>query len=113
MSETKELSSQVQDITKDTASKEQESPGAFTVIQPNLVLIVPIAVNLESVPRSGAGVVNDAGDVLDDAGNIVGKIADTHNLKNPMGNTVNTTGDVVSSAPNSPISPSGRLRLPI
>ncbi|RKK46417.1 hypothetical protein BFJ69_g18220 [Fusarium oxysporum] len=32
MSETKDLSSQVQDTTKDTASKEQESPGAFTVL---------------------------------------------------------------------------------
>ncbi|EWY79484.1 hypothetical protein FOYG_17352 [Fusarium oxysporum NRRL 32931] len=61
-------------------------------------LIVPIAVNLESVPRSGAGVLNDAGDVLDDAGNIVDKIADTDNLKNLMGNTVNTTSDVVSSS---------------
>ncbi|KAK2666827.1 Protein of unknown function DUF3659 [Fusarium oxysporum f. sp. vasinfectum] len=98
MSETKDLSSQAQDTTKDTASKEQESPGAFTVLQPSLMLIVPIAVNLESVPRSGAGVVNDAGDVLDDAGNIVGKIADTDNLKNLGGNTVNTTGDVVSSS---------------
>jgi hypothetical protein len=98
MSETKDLPSQVQDTTKDTASKEQESPGAFTVLQPSLVLIVPIAVNLESVPRSGAGVVNDAGDVLDDAGNIVGKIADTDNLKNLVGNTVNTAGDVVSSS---------------
>ncbi|KAM5360096.1 hypothetical protein ACJA88_014947 [Fusarium oxysporum] len=56
MSETKNPSSQVQDITKDTASKEQESLGAFTVLQPSLVLIVPIAVNLESVPRSGAGI---------------------------------------------------------
>ncbi|KAF6515166.1 hypothetical protein HZS61_005072 [Fusarium oxysporum f. sp. conglutinans] len=100
MSETKDLSSQVQDTTKDTASKEQESPGAFTVLQPSLVLIVPIAVNLESIPRSGAGVVNDAGDVLDDAGNIVGKIADTDNLKNLVGNTVNTAGDVVSSSGN-------------
>ncbi|KAH7147219.1 hypothetical protein DER46DRAFT_670739, partial [Fusarium sp. MPI-SDFR-AT-0072] len=81
MSETKDLSSQVQDTTKDTASKEQESP-----------------VNLESIPRSGAGVVNDAGDVLDDVGNIVGKIADTDNLKNLVGNTVNTAGDVVSSS---------------
>ncbi|KAG7413244.1 hypothetical protein Forpi1262_v017060 [Fusarium oxysporum f. sp. raphani] len=81
MSETKDLSSQVQDTTKDTASKEQESP-----------------VNLESIPRSGAGVVNDAGDVLDDAGNIVGKIADTDNLKNLVGNTVNTASDVVSSS---------------
>ncbi|KAH7180161.1 hypothetical protein DER46DRAFT_490703 [Fusarium sp. MPI-SDFR-AT-0072] len=98
MSETKDLSSQVQDTIKDTASKEQESPGAFTVLQPSLVLIVPIAVNLESIPRSGAGVVNDAGDVLDDVGNIVGKIADTDNLKNLEGNTVNTAGDVVSSS---------------
>ncbi|KAH7204915.1 hypothetical protein BKA60DRAFT_685071 [Fusarium oxysporum] len=88
MSETKDLSSQVQDTTKDTASKEQESP----------VLIVPIAVNLESIPRSGAVVVNDAGDVLDDAGNIVGKIADTDNLKNLVGNTVNTASDVISSS---------------
>ncbi|KAM0548100.1 hypothetical protein ACHAPJ_010020, partial [Fusarium lateritium] len=98
MSETKDLSSQVQDTTQDTASKEQDSPGAFTVLQPSLALIVPIAVNLESVPRSGTGVVNDAGDVLDDAGNTVGKIADTDNLKNLVGNTVNTAGDVVSSS---------------
>jgi hypothetical protein len=62
-----------------------------------LALIVPIAVN-ESVPRSGAGVVNDAGDVLDDSGNKVGKIADTDNLKNLVGNTVNTAGDVVDSS---------------
>lgn len=77
-----DLSSQVQDTTKDTASsKEQESP-----------------VNLESVPRSGAGVVNDAGEVLDDAGKTVGKIADTDNLQNLVGNTVNQAGDVVSSS---------------
>ncbi|KAH7169598.1 hypothetical protein DER46DRAFT_573483 [Fusarium sp. MPI-SDFR-AT-0072] len=98
MSVTKDLSSQVQGTTKDTASKEQESPGAFTVLQRSLVLTVPIAVSLKAVPRSGAGVVNDAGDVLDDSGNIVGKIADTDNLKNLVGNTVNTAGDVVSSS---------------
>ncbi|KAL5611076.1 hypothetical protein FOBRF1_007193 [Fusarium oxysporum] len=98
MSETKDLSSQVQDTTKGTASKEQESPGAFTVLQPSLVLIVPIAVNLESIPRSGAGVVNDAGEVLDDAGKTVGKIADPDNLQNLIGNTVNQAGDVVSSS---------------
>ncbi|KAF4451221.1 hypothetical protein F53441_5764 [Fusarium austroafricanum] len=92
-----DLSSQVQDTTKDTASNQQESPGAFTVPPPSLALIVPIAVNLESVPRSGAGVVNDAGDIIDDAGNTVGKIADTDNLQNLVGNTVNTAGDIVSS----------------
>ncbi|KAM5385300.1 hypothetical protein ACJZ2D_001261 [Fusarium nematophilum] len=86
---------QVKDATKDTAPQEQ--PGAFTLLQPSLALIVPIAVNLESVPRTGAGVVNDAGEVLDDAGNVVGKIADTSNLSNLVGNTVNSAGDVVSS----------------
>ncbi|KAG5805170.1 hypothetical protein H9Q74_010448 [Fusarium xylarioides] len=94
-----DLSSQVQDTTKDTASsKEQESPGAFNSPSPSLALIVPIAVNLESVPRSGAGVVNDSGEVLDDAGKTVGKIADTDNLQNLVGNTVNQAGDVVSSS---------------
>ncbi|KAK2938441.1 hypothetical protein FoTM2_001659 [Fusarium oxysporum f. sp. vasinfectum] len=94
-----DLSSQVQDTTKDTASsKEQESPGAFNSPSPSLALIVPIAVNLESVPRSGAGVVNDAGEVLDETGKTVGKIADIDNLQNLVGNTVNQAGEVVSSS---------------
>jgi hypothetical protein len=79
MSETKDPSSQVQDTTKDTASNEQQS------------------VNYDqSVPRSG--VVNDSGDILDDAGKTVGKVADTDNLKNLVGNTVNTAGEVVDSS---------------
>ncbi|CZS77133.1 unnamed protein product [Fusarium graminearum] len=97
MSETKDLSSQVQDTTKDTASNEQQSSGAFGSPQRSLPLIVPIAVNYDqSVPRSG--VVNDAGDILDDAGKTVGKVADTDNLKNLVGNTVNSAGDVVDSS---------------
>lgn len=98
MSETKGPSSQVQDTTKDAASNEQQqSSGAFGSPQRSLALIVPIAVNYdESVPRSG--VVNDAGDILDDAGKTVGKVADTDNLKNLVGNTVNTAGEVVDSS---------------
>ncbi|KAF0644761.1 hypothetical protein FPSE5266_11467 [Fusarium pseudograminearum] len=80
MSETKDLSSQVQDTTKDTASNEQQSSVNYD----------------QSVPRSG--VVNDAGDILDDAGKTVGKVADTDNLKNLVGNTVNSAGDVVDSS---------------
>src|SRR5690349_14648 len=96
MSETKDPSSQVQDTTKDTASNEQQS-GAFSSPQRSLALIVPIAVNYDqSVPRSG--VVNDSGDILDDAGKTVGKVADTDNLKNLVGNTVNTAGEVVDSS---------------
>ncbi|RGP68931.1 hypothetical protein FLONG3_7992 [Fusarium longipes] len=97
MSETKDPSSQVQDTTKDTAPSEQQSSGAFGSPQRSLALIVPIAVNYDqSIPRSG--VVNDAGDILDDAGNTVGKVADTDNLKDLVGNTVNTAGEVVDSS---------------
>ncbi|RGP60830.1 hypothetical protein FSPOR_10433 [Fusarium sporotrichioides] len=97
MSDTKDLSSKVQDTTKDTASSEQQSPGAFGSPQRSLALIVPIAVNYDqSIPRSG--VVNDAGDILDDAGKTVGKVADTDNLKDLVGNTVNTAGEVVDSS---------------
>ncbi|KAF4466434.1 hypothetical protein FALBO_6700 [Fusarium albosuccineum] len=100
MSDTKDPTSipegQVKDTTQETAPREQQNPGAFTLLQPSLALIVPIAVNLESVPRTG-GVVNDAGDIVDDAGNTIGRIADTDNLKNLVGNTVNSAGDVVSS----------------
>jgi len=80
MSETKDLSSQVQDTTKDTASNEQQSSVNYD----------------QSIPRSG--VVNDAGDILDDAGKTVGKVADTNNLKDLVGNTVNTAGEVVDSS---------------
>ncbi|KAF4332995.1 LEA domain protein [Fusarium beomiforme] len=71
---------QSEDTKKGTASREQQNP-----------------VNLESVPRSVAGVVNNAGDILGDAGNIIGKIADIDSLKHFVGNDVNSTGDVVSS----------------
>ncbi|WJG35816.1 uncharacterized protein FOBCDRAFT_118968, partial [Fusarium oxysporum Fo47] len=64
MSETKDHISipeaQAKDTTTDTTSREQQ----------NLI-------NLQSVLRSAAGVVNEAGDTLDGFGNIVGKIADT------------------------------------
>jgi hypothetical protein len=81
MSETKDHISipeaQAKDTTTDTTSRKQQNLSAFTVAYPSLALITPIAVNLQSVPRSAAGVVNEAGDALDGFGNIVGKIADT------------------------------------
>ncbi|EXK26392.1 hypothetical protein FOMG_17006 [Fusarium oxysporum f. sp. melonis 26406] len=75
MSETKDPISipegQVKDTTTDTTSREQQNLSVFTVPYPSLALITPIAVNLESVPRSAAGAVNDARDALDDVGNTV------------------------------------------
>ncbi|KAM5357222.1 hypothetical protein ACJZ2D_016488 [Fusarium nematophilum] len=101
MSETRQstsiLESQVKDTTKDTVFLQQQNPGAFMVLQPSSALIVPITVDIGSIPRSAVGVVNDAGDVLDDNGNIVGKTADADSLKNLVDNIVNSAGDVVSS----------------
>ncbi|KAF6515853.1 hypothetical protein HZS61_004594 [Fusarium oxysporum f. sp. conglutinans] len=82
MSETKDHISipeaQAKDTTTDTTSREQQNLSAFTVPYPSLALITPIAVNLQSVLRSAAGVVNEAGDALD-------------------GNTVSSAGYVISS----------------
>ncbi|KAF9774262.1 hypothetical protein IL306_007770 [Fusarium sp. DS 682] len=95
MSETKDPISipegQVKDTTTDTTSREQQNLSVFTVPYPSFAIITPIAVNLESVPRSAAGVVDDAGDALDDVGNIVGKIADT----DLAGYVISSTGDAL------------------
>ena len=52
----------------------------------------------QDVPRSATGVVNEAGEIVDDSGNTVGKLAESQDPKELVGNTVNETGDVVSSA---------------
>lgn len=51
-----------------------------------------------SVPRSAAGVVTEAGDIVDQDGKSVGKITDSKDPKELVGNTVTATGDIVSSA---------------
>ena len=50
------------------------------------------------VPRSAAGIVNDVGDIVDQSGKSVGKIADSQDPQQLVGNTVTTTGEVISSA---------------
>ncbi|KAH7184371.1 hypothetical protein BKA60DRAFT_426241, partial [Fusarium oxysporum] len=69
MSKTKDSTAipegQIEDMKEGTAFREQQNPA-------ELVLIILIGINLESVPRSVAGSVNNAGDVSDDAGNIIG-----------------------------------------
>ncbi|EXM14119.1 hypothetical protein FOTG_17461 [Fusarium oxysporum f. sp. vasinfectum 25433] len=118
MSETKDPISipegQVKDTTTDTTSRKQQNLSVFTVPYPSLALITPIAVNLESVPRSAAGAVNDAGDALDD-GNIVVKATQPANkppggrgpsslkdivdgVTGAVGNTVDAVGDTDKSA---------------
>ena len=51
-----------------------------------------------SVPRSAAGIVTEAGDIVDKSGKSVGKIADSKDPQQLVGNTVTATGDIVSSA---------------
>ncbi|EXA32431.1 hypothetical protein FOVG_16352 [Fusarium oxysporum f. sp. pisi HDV247] len=95
MSETKDPISipegQVKDTTTDTTSREQQNLSVFTVPYPSLALITPIAVNLESVPRSAAGAVNDAGDALDDgnpvssAGYVISSTSDVLGKTMPLG----------------------------
>ncbi|KAK2469338.1 hypothetical protein H9L39_19055 [Fusarium oxysporum f. sp. albedinis] len=89
MSETKDHISipeaQAKDTTTDTTSREQQNLSAFTVPYPSLALITPIAVNLQSVLRSAAGVVNEAGDTLDGFGNTVSS----------AGYVISSTGDVL------------------
>lgn len=85
------------DTPRDTPAEEKSNPGASSVPSPYLALIIPLAVDTQSVPRSGVGVVGETGDVVDEAGKTVGKITDSKDPKELVGNTVTTAGDVVST----------------
>jgi len=49
-----------------------------------------------SVPRSNVGTVNDAGDIVDSAGQSIGKIPESKDPQDLAGNTVSAAGDIVS-----------------
>ncbi|KAK0388127.1 hypothetical protein NLU13_4371 [Sarocladium strictum] len=49
-----------------------------------------------SVPRSAVGTVNDAGEIVDSAGQSIGKIPESQDPKELAGNTVSAAGDIVS-----------------
>ncbi|KAH6999561.1 hypothetical protein EDB80DRAFT_724883 [Ilyonectria destructans] len=85
------------DTPRDTPAEERSNPGASSVPSPYIALIIPLAVDTESVPRSGVGVVSDAGDVVDEAGKTVGKVTDSKDPKELAGNTVTAAGDIVST----------------
>ncbi|KAH8714602.1 hypothetical protein BGZ61DRAFT_531210 [Ilyonectria robusta] len=85
------------DTPRDTPAEEKSNPGASSLPSPYLALIIPLAVDTESVPRSGVGVVGETGDVVDETGKTVGEITDSKDPKELVGNTVTTAGDVVST----------------
>ncbi|KAK7417802.1 hypothetical protein QQZ08_011498 [Neonectria magnoliae] len=84
------------DTPKDTPAEEQSNPSTSSVPSPYLALIIPVAVESQSVPRSGVGVVSETGDIVDDAGKSVGKISGSNDPKELIGNTVTEAGDIVS-----------------
>ncbi|KAL6409072.1 hypothetical protein AUP68_05441 [Ilyonectria robusta] len=85
------------DTPRDTPLEEKSNPGASSVLSPCLALIIPIVVETQSVPRSSVGVVSETGDVVNETGKSVGKISESNDPKELVGNTVTAAGDVVSS----------------
>ncbi|KAG9253691.1 uncharacterized protein F5Z01DRAFT_123771 [Emericellopsis atlantica] len=70
---------------KDTPSAEKSNPNDATK-------------QAENVPRSVTGTVNEAGEIVDESGKSIGKIADSSDPKELAGNTVNEAGNIVSEA---------------
>ncbi|KAI5456595.1 hypothetical protein BGZ63DRAFT_395856 [Mariannaea sp. PMI_226] len=68
------------DTPKDTPREEQQDP-----------------VDTQSVPRS-AGVVSEAGNVVDDSGKEIGKLAEDLDPKELIGKTVTTGGDIIDAS---------------
>lgn len=53
---------------------------------------------LRSIPRSAAGVVTDTGDILDRAGKPIGRINDSGESSDLVGNAVMASGDILDSS---------------
>ncbi|KAH7114960.1 hypothetical protein B0J13DRAFT_613580 [Dactylonectria estremocensis] len=84
------------DTPIDTPLDEKSNPGGSSVPSPFPALIVAVAVDTQSVPRSDVGVVSETGDVVDETGKTVGKISESKDPKELVGNTVTAAGDLVS-----------------
>ncbi|KAL7788616.1 hypothetical protein V8C37DRAFT_411572 [Trichoderma ceciliae] len=56
--------------------------------------------DVRSVPRSAAGVVSDSGDILDRSGKSIGKIKDSKDPSEFVGNAVTASGDILDSSGN-------------
>ncbi|KAM6485720.1 hypothetical protein HDV62DRAFT_259110 [Trichoderma sp. SZMC 28011] len=57
-------------------------------------------VDMRSVPRSAAGVVTDSGDILDRSGKSIGKLAESGDPGQLVGNAVTASGDILDSSGN-------------
>lgn len=55
---------------------------------------------MRSVPRSAAGVVTDSGDILDRSGKSIGKLAESGDPGQLVGNAVTASGDILDSSGN-------------
>ncbi|PHH60116.1 hypothetical protein CDD81_2118 [Ophiocordyceps australis] len=52
----------------------------------------------DAVPRTAGGVVNKAGEIIDDQGRAVGNLADSKDVESLTGHSVTSAGDIVSSS---------------
>ncbi|OTA05923.1 hypothetical protein A9Z42_0066460 [Trichoderma parareesei] len=57
-------------------------------------------IDVRSIPRSAAGVVTDSGDILDRSGKAIGKIQQSEDSNDLVGNAVTATGDILDSSGN-------------
>ncbi|KAL7955039.1 hypothetical protein V8C34DRAFT_327685 [Trichoderma compactum] len=57
-------------------------------------------VDMRSVPRSAAGVVTDSGDILDRSGKSIGKLTESGDPGQLVGNAVTASGDILDSSGN-------------
>ncbi|KAH0490920.1 hypothetical protein TgHK011_002366 [Trichoderma gracile] len=57
-------------------------------------------IDVRSIPRSAAGVVTDSGDILDRSGKAIGKIQQSEDSNDLVGNAVTAAGDILDSSGN-------------
>jgi len=57
-------------------------------------------VDMRSVPRSAAGVVTDSGDILDRSGKSIGRLTESGDPGQLVGNAVTASGDILDSSGN-------------
>lgn len=87
------------DKSKDSPATEKNDPSESCndlSRKKEQILTDNLVADNSSVPRSNVGTVNDAGDIVDSAGQSIGKIPESKDPQDLAGNTVSAAGDIVS-----------------
>ncbi|KAM0246883.1 hypothetical protein ACHAQJ_010064 [Trichoderma viride] len=87
---------------KDSPTTEQRDPGSVILIFDHICIYTSNShfhtVEMRSIPRSAAGVVSDSGDILDRSGKAIGKITESEDSTDLVGNAVMASGDILDSS---------------